>query len=245
MIFIGKKAAAGGGASGNFTFVTQASDTNYGDANITMSVQYSSQVAGDLIVIMHQDRSGTAHSNHTCSFTGTVGGTVTKRGGLDNEIGDTNARTSLSVWTYEVQSGDSLTLLQADDGTSNSKRTSYFVIRPSASYGAVFKELKLTGSGTGDWNNLDSGNTASLTGDDLLEIALAGCRNSTDPPTATNTSFDNHTTGHTEQLGGNNQVSHVLAMKSPSTGEGVKSSNVNSNGSGNEGICGILVFGDT
>lgn len=232
----------GGGASGNFTFAMQANGTAYGDP---ASSALSGYADGDVIVVAVEDRGGTSHANHAVSFDGaTVNGTLTKRGGYDNEIANADARTAMSVWTYDVQSGDDLGNVIGDDGTANSKRCSWFVIRPSATYGRVFKAIAFDGSGTTDWDGDDSDSTASLTGNDMLEIAIAGCRTSSDEPTST--SFNSpHTTGHTEHLGGDNTVSIVAALASPSTGEGVKSSAVNSDGTNNEGIVAILVFGDS
>lgn len=242
-----KYQAASVGASGNFTFTVPGAGSTYGDpADVTPA----SYAANDIMVIVVQGRGGFSHTAHSVSFSGsTIGGTLTKRGGYDNEISDADSRTEMSIWTYDVQSGDSLGNIQIDNGQTDSKRGSYFLIRPSASYGGVFKAISMNGSGLDsgpdNWDTVDSGDTSSVTGNDMLEIAIAGCRTSTGEPTTT--SFPSpHTTGHTQHLGGNNEVTIVLAVASPSTGEGVKNAGpVTSDGSANEGIDAILVFGDS
>ena len=202
-------------------------------------------VAGDFIIILVSDRSGTTHVDHAVTVNGTATGTLTKLGGEDNQIGDSNYRHTLSAWLYDIQTDDAFTTISGDDGTANAKRMSYFVVNPSDSgYVAAMelKEIKFGKSETADWNNLDSGNTGSLSGDnDLCEIALASCRTSTDVPVTT--SFDAQTGDHTAVLGGSNNITQVFAMEASGQANGVKAANINSDGSGNEGICCILVFG--
>jgi len=194
-------------------------------------------------------RSGRTHVDHI--GVSTSGGTQnsgawTKAGGYDNLIANGSARHEMSVWYYVVQSGDDFTDIDFDDGSTNNIEISCRVYRPSATYGFVFKEFVADGSGTADWSGTGSGSTASLSGNDLLEIGIATCRTeSGTEPTTGNVSLSPHTDGTSENFNSGSEVNSYAATISPSTAAGSKSTTVTSDGSGNEGVVSLTVFGDT
>lgn len=203
-----------------------------------------SAAAGNLLIAVLSDRSGTAHSNHTVTDDNGATWNKISSASYDNEIGDANARFTLSAWWRVADATDASGsfIVSGDDGTSNTMRLSVVEIEPSAAYDWTFQVASIAGSGTGDWNGLNSGDTSDPGGSDLFEIAIAGCRNSTSEPTTGNVNFSAQTDDLTEFLGGDNQITHVLAIEASGQTSGAKSATINSDGSGNEGICAVIVF---
>ncbi|KIC39347.1 hypothetical protein RA26_01455 [Leisingera sp. ANG-M7] len=197
-----------------------------------------SPTEGNLLLAIASERSGTGQSAH--SVTG--GGTWTKRVAIDQELADANARHSVTVWERIVGASEGNSTASFDDGTGNSKALTVVEVEPSASYSFSFVEEASEHSGTAHWDGTSSGNTSSISGTDLFEIAIGACRNSAFTLSAV--TFDTQTDSNTLYNGGNNGRSHVYAIEASGQSGGVKSATVNSDGSQHEGAVAVLIFED-
>lgn len=214
-----------------------AQSLNEGGAD-PAEVTVVSPTEGNLLLAIASERSGTGQSAH--SVTG--GGTWTKRVAIDQELSDANARHSVTVWERVVGASEGNSTVSFDDGTGNSKALSVLEVEPSASYSFSFVEEASDHSGTSHWDGTSSGNTSSISGTDLFEIAIGACRNSAFTLTAV--TFDTQTDSNTLYNGGNNGRSHAYAIEASGQSGGVKSAGVNSDGAGHEGAVAVLVFED-
>ncbi len=223
------------------TFVITDYFSDVGDPNQINFVNGAGD--GDLLVVSMCDRSGTTEADHV--VTDDNGGTWVKRLGFDNLIGDANARQATSVWTRRASDGlgdDTAFFINGDDGSANDKLMQAFSITPSAAYDFTYEVGAIAGSGTADWDALASGNTSNPGGSDLFELAVATARNSADEPLATN--FTAQTDSHNQILGEDNGLSSATAIEAAGQTSGAKTATINSDGSGNEGVCAVLIFSD-
>lgn len=235
-----------GGASGNFTFsLVQAINDASGGTPATATFT-STLSEGDIIFVLGDERSGLGHANHDVTDNVT-GSSYSKGAQYDNVIGDANGRFSASVWWRQVGASEddtTPTITFEPNSTSTGTTTGFLIagaIRPSATYNAALSGVAANGSGTADWDGTGSGN-ATATGDDILELAIAAARNGSDLPTAI--SFTSQAGGLTEVYGFSNKSAMAFAFEATSQAAGTKSTTVNSDGSGNEGIAFTVTWRD-
>ncbi len=227
------------------TFTLARSTANSGAGADPAGTTIRGDDTTEFFVLGLSDRNGGSEVNHV--VTDDNGGTWFKAGGFDNLIGDSAARISMSIWYRRaIETGDdSNFIVRGDDGTSNDKHIQVSVWTPSVAYDFTLEEFAADGSGTADWDGLASGNTADPGGSDLFEIAVAHTRTHTsDIPTTGNMNFTTQTDGTAEDLAGTSQVGSFVAIEASGQASGAKTATINSDGSGNEGICAVLVFSD-
>ena len=200
-------------------------------------------IVGAIMVATIGGRNGISHTNHTLSDN--AGGAAwTKVIGHDQELGDSQARHTVSVWWREVVSGDTsgTFTLTADDGNTATGGLTCVQIVPDASMSWVYEDGVFADSGTADWNGLSSGNTPSLSGSDLLLIAIAGARNDTQV-NASSISFTNINDQQVANFRGSNQIAQALSIQSAGQAGGVKTTTIDTGSSvSQEGAVGIVAF---
>jgi hypothetical protein len=220
------------------TFTLALSDTATGTANPLNKTYF--MAADALVLAVVSERGGVGSAAHAVSDDD--GGTWVKRFAVDQELGDANARHSLSVWQRTAGPTGENTIVSFSDGTTNTRRQSVLQVQADGAYDWAFEAFAAAHSGTADWSGLNSGDTDSVSGSDLFSIAIGGCRNSSGGSIPSTISFDPHTDAHTNFIGANNALTHTFAMQASGQASGVKTATITSNGSGNEGIVGVLVF---
>jgi hypothetical protein len=197
---------------------------------------------GAIMIATIGNRNGVAHASHTLSDD-TGGAAWTKVIGHDQEIADANARHSLSVWWREVVSGDTsgTFTLTADDGDAANKGLTCVQIVPDASKTWVYEDGVFADSGTVDWDGLSSGNTPSLSGSDLLLVAIASARNDA-ASYATSISFTNINDQQEAVLRASNQIAQAFSIESAGQSGGVKTTTITTGSGSQEGAVGIVAF---
>jgi hypothetical protein len=227
------------GGTTNFT-MTEVGYVAYADP---AAATITATTVGAIMVATLSARDGIAHASHTLSDD-TGGAAWTKVIGHDQELANADARHTVSVWWREVVSGDTsgTFTLTGDNGGTGSKGMTCVQIVPDASMTWVYEDGVFADSGTADWTGLSSGNTPSLSGSDLLLIAIASGRNgSTGFPTTI--SFTNINDQQVANLGGVNAVGQALSIESAGQAGGVKETTITFNSSINtEGAVGIVAF---
>ena len=232
-----------------YTYVTAAGATNftmtdignaYGDPS---AATVTATTVGAIMVATIGGRSAIAHANHTLSDNAGGAG-WTKVIGHDQELADANARHAVSVWWREVVSGDTsgTFTLTADDGDIATKGLTCVQIVPDASMTWVYEDGVFADSGTADWDGLSSGNTPSLSGSDLLLIAVGSARNDT-PVGTTAIAFTNINDQQVVNIRGDQQICQALSIESAGQAGGVKTTTITaSNSYVQEGAVGIVAF---
>lgn len=221
-----------------FAINTSIVNTEHGEDPVTLSV---SATEGDLMVVLLGERSGTTEADYVCTD---PNGTWIKAVGYDNEIGDSGARISMAMfYRLATATDESAFTVTGDNGTTNGKFMSFTSWTPSADYDFTLEETAADGSGTVDWDGTSSGNTPSVSGSDLFEIAVGACRDGGDQPTAGGTNFTAQLDDDTLHLsGGSSNVHFALGIEANGQAGGVKTATINADGSGNEGIVMIAIF---
>lgn len=224
--------------------VTQELDAGEGDPR-TQAVTPSG--AGRLLVAFVNERSGTAHANHT--VTDNSGGAAwTKISGHDQEISDSNARQASSIWVKETVSTTGFTIT-ADDGTANSKRLAVFEfeartdsVTPITDRTWTFRQKSSADSGTGFTSPQSSGTTASVSAGDLLLIGGGFWRNGN----FANIESAAWTNGLTQEFlanGGSNVRSQAMGWDSDTAGGTYETElSWTENTSGSEVTCHLVVI---
>ncbi|KKR48095.1 MAG: hypothetical protein UT84_C0050G0001, partial [Candidatus Curtissbacteria bacterium GW2011_GWA1_40_16] len=209
------------------------SASNTGDpASATFA---STPTSGNLLVATAFERSGTTEANFTISGTG-----WTKRVGRDTELGDSNARRTLVIWTKTAGASEP-TNIQVDNGTSNSKA---LVIQEFEANGGTwtFEAKADNDSGTGSTSPLSSGTTSSIGAGNLIVVTAGAWRNQTGDPGSI--AWTNSVADTVEILGGTNGLTINSGFKVETT-SGTKESEVSWTGTGHEASAAILVFSNT
>jgi hypothetical protein len=96
-------------------------------------------------------------------------------------------------------------------------------------------------SGTADWDGTSSGNTPSLSGSDLLLIAIAGARND-NQTNASSISFTNINDQQVANFRGVNEIAQALSIESAGQAGGVKTTTITTGSTVQEGAVGIVAF---
>ena len=223
-----------------FTLVNAESDD--GDpATVNMNAVGSTD---NILVAIMNERSGTGHAPHAVTD---ANGTWTKILGEDQELLDSNARQSASLWWRQAVSADTSAAfnISADDGTAASKRISVYEVDPSAAYDWTLQVSSSDNSGTGSTSPQGSGSTSDPGGSDLFVFAFATWRNE-NLQNVSSIGFTNVDTGTTLFNGGSNGRSHGAEFSGTGQSSGAKSTDASwsVSGAGNECICGIAVFSD-
>lgn len=239
-----------GGASGNFTF-SLIQDSNNATGNDPAAFSLTTAItAGNLLVALCGMRSDRSHTNFAVSDNNSK--TWTKLVGGDNELGDTNARSSAALfWRVVDSSGetDTTPLITFDDtaldgGTTNEKFMQVIEVQPSATYAWTASGAQILGAGTGEWDD-GSNPSASATGDDIFELAVAFGRHGTSSnPTEGGTSFATQTDGVAFSVGTSNDMAFISAFEATSQAAGSKSADLTSDSTGCEGLVGIATWSD-
>ena len=225
------------GGTTNFTM------TDIGNAYADPSAAtVTATTVGAIMVATIGGRSATAHANHTLSDNAGGAG-WTKVIGHDQELADANARHTVSVWWREVVSGDTsgTFTLTADDGDTTNKGLTCVQIVPDASMTWVYEDGVFADSGTVDWDGTSSGNTPSISGSDLLLIAIADGRAGASSY-ATSISFTNINDQQVVNLRGANEIAQALSIESAGQAGGVKTTTITTGSSSQEGAVGIVAF---
>ena len=201
---------------------------------------FTAPTEGSLLIAVMGSRTGTAHSGH--DITDDNSGSWSKILGEDQELGDSSNRHAMSVWwrvaTATDASGDFD--ITADTGVSESTHLSVFEVVPNGDYSWSLEESASANSGTGTWESLGSGNTASVSTSDNCVIAIGECRHSTVPDTVSITPVD---TDNTVLGGSSNQITSVFEMYGTPQASGVKSVAIDSsNGGDPKGAIACVVF---
>jgi hypothetical protein len=229
-------------------YVTAGGTTNFTMTEIgnawgdPAAATVTATTVGAIMVAAVGGRSSTAHASHTLSDD--AGGAAwTKVIGHDQEIANSNARHTVSVWWREVVSGDTsgTFTLTADEGVANNNGLTCVQIVPDASKTWVYEDGVFADSGTADWDGLSSGNTPSLSGSDLLLVAIASAR--TEAGTnASSISFTNINDQQEAVLRASNQVAQALSIESAGQSGGVKTTTITTGSTAQEGAVGIVAF---
>lgn len=239
---------ATGGASGNFTFsqvTTAAEETPTAVSyNRVLNVAHG---AGDLLCCLVCDRGGGDPANHV--VTDNSGGsswTHVSALDYDNSVGgqESNTRASFSFhWRIFQAAGESDTTpaVTVNDTNSDAVAMFAFSIRPSATYGWVYKTGAVNGSGASDIDGINSG-SISPTGDDIFQLGVCISRMGT---ALSSLALDELTGLGTSAIGLANEMGMCYGSVSTSAASGSISATVNAGGSGDdEGIVAIVAWGD-
>lgn len=227
-------------SAGTTTFTVTRIADGYTNSVGSVSDNYTfgASDSGNLLIVTCFERSADGHSAHSLSDDNS--GSWTKWWGYDNELSNSSARCSMSVWYREVTASDNSTNVTFTKASDQYHGFAAYMVAPDASYSWTAEEYAVDGSGTAHWDNTNSGNTASVSGSDLFEIALAsGRRNSTNSPTV---AFDDQTDTEDSLYLTTNGVGFVMGAYTSGQASGVKSAQITSTGSGIEGICAVLTF---
>ena len=231
-----------------YVYVTAGGTTNFTMTDIgnaygdPAAATVTATTVGAIMVATVGGRNGIAHASHTLSDD--AGGAAwTKVIGHDQEIADVNARHTVSVWWREVVSGDTsgTFTLTADDGDAASKGLTCVQIVPDASKTWVYEDGVFADSGTADWDGTSSGNTPSLSGSDLLLIAIASARND-NQTNASSISFTNINDQQVANFRGDSQIAQALSIESAGQAGGVKTTTITTGSTVQEGAVGIVAF---
>jgi len=223
-----------------FTDDAYSASSTSGSDPASISMNALGIAAGDLLILTASERSGTTHADYV--VTDSDGETWSKFFGYDNAIGDSGGRISAGGWWREGVAGDAINNVAVDNGTANGKFGTLRVVGNDGSFTWTFVEEASAGSGTSDWNNLNSGTTSTPPGSDNFVWGCGLGRTGTDLPTTT--SLDGQTDGARETLAGNNGLGACSAFNA--TGQtGAESAQIASDGSGTEGICVVGIWSDT
>jgi hypothetical protein len=225
------------------SFALAGSQTSTADS-LTFS---AGLVEGALLVAVLSERSG--HGIADLSVADGNGGTWVAGPAVDNLVGNSSYRFSLASFWRRVTAAD----IAADttptvSASSESARLTVMQFIPDAPYAFELCPEALgaiQGSGSDHWNGL-AVDTAAITGDDLFELALAGCRNDGGdlPSFAT---FSPQADGNTFHGAGTHGITHAHAHREFGQAGGIRSSALASNPyTGGpyvaEGILGLAVF---
>jgi len=211
------------------------SSTSSGSNPAQVTFASSELTVGNYLIVLAHERSGTTEANYTLSDGGS-GETWADIAGVDSQLGDSNYRHSARAWGREIVSGDTSGFtLSIDNGTANGIRVYTQEVAPSAAYAWEFVEAASATSETSDWDNLNSGNTGSISSTDNFEWVGACSRVGPDLPSAV--AFDTQTDGANYASSGNHTYQGAVAFEASGQGTGVKSAQLAvTGGSGNEGI---------
>jgi len=171
------------------------------------SITFTPAAAGNLLVAIISERSGTTADDNYMWDSGLDGWTTAFY--HDQELADINARHSLSVH-WKIVDATEVTSLDfiADNGTANGKSLSILEVTPSAAYDFSFVEAASDDSGTADIAGQSSGDTSSISGSDLFVLDVAGIRCATNTGQLPTFAHVNRTTGATENAGIRNKRAH-------------------------------------
>ncbi len=240
--------SGGGGGPATFTMGNSSSNlAGSGDLTDPATEVMGAISEGNLLIACVIDRSGGDPANHV--VTDTNGGSWTHVAGLDydNSVGgdESNTRMSFSFHYQVVSAGNDATTptVTADDGTANGNGLLVAEFEASRAYSWAYDDGSVDGSGAADWNGTSSGSaTASV--DDVLVVAVAAARFSSDPPgSASDLSFSTYQDGEYYAKGGPNDGGYFIAYEADSQASGTKSTTLTAtDGTGNEGVVAIAIF---
>lgn len=254
------------------TFSIASSGSQYGSSP---TVSFSDITLGNgnfLVAVVSSREPNVSHTSHTLNDGRFM---WTKIYGFDNELSSTTgAAHSQSVWWRPVKTGENASLsvdsAVVESGSAYQHRLSAFQIAPSTVFPAGVVTSTAAGSGTSDWNDLNSGNTSNANAlitideldpvygnldripgsldstrfsDGLLVLCIGSCSNSSNSgelPTTAN--FDGSKDVVSRAVGSADEVATVLAFQSDGQTSGVKTATIDTNGANNPGVAGVVVF---
>lgn len=151
-----------------FTLVQQANALG----NPAVPTLGAGPTAGNILLVVANERSGTAHASFV------VDGSWTKLGGHDNEIGNANARMSIAAWFKKATGSEGTSPVSVDNGTANNIRALVLELAPSEAVDAYVEAAEATaGGGTGGDSPLAIGATGSVAAANYLIAQFIGWRN--------------------------------------------------------------------
>ena len=147
------------------------------DANPSAATLGSAPTAGNLLVLMATERSGTGHAAYTFPDEANW----TKVIGHDNDLTNPNTRCNLAVWIKKAGASEA-TSHSVDNGTANAIRTILMELQPSAAVATYTvpsggTSSQGTGADTAFVPPLSTGSTSSLPAGDYLILTVGALRN--------------------------------------------------------------------
>jgi len=168
------KAVGGGGATGyTFGFVQTSTENTQ---STSFDATLSAMTQDNLLVCVVSDRSGKLATDH--SVTDNNSKTWNLRSSVENELGVTGSRNTITFWTRVVEAdedGDTLTVTCSADGANVGVLLSEIETVTGGAYDWTFDGESGAGSGTGDVDNLNSG-SVSPSGSDIFVMSASSCR---------------------------------------------------------------------
>jgi hypothetical protein len=237
------QAASPSAGGGGITFArAQASIFSADNIDPGVASLGSAVTEGNLLVVHATERSGQSAANLNIADSGSDTGWV-KRVAETTEQGDVNARRTHLVFVKVATAADAAAspfTISVDDGTSNGKRVLIEEFEAGAEVTWAFEDAAAANTGTGSTSPLNSGDTASTSGEQLL-IGSAIWRTEIGAPSGV--AFTSLGDVITPITGNNGR--HIAAAFAQTSASGVKSTEVSWAGPGHEANVALLVFSAT
>jgi hypothetical protein len=199
----------------------------------------ASVTEGNLLVVHATERSGQSAANLNIADSGSDTGWA-KRVAETTEQADVNTRRTHLVFVKVAAAADAAAspfTISVDDGTSNGKRVLIEEFEAGAEVTWAFEDAAVGNTGTGSTSPLNSGDTASTSGDQLL-IGSAIWRTETGAPGSV--AFASLGDVITPVTGNNGR--HIAAAFDQTSASGVKSTEVSWAGANHEGNVALVVY---
>jgi hypothetical protein len=196
--------------------------------------------ATSLLTAVLSERSGTGNTPHTVSDNGATGVDWVKAFGWDQQLANSSARHSFSLW-WKVAGSTAAITVSGDDGTGNGKRLTVheYTTDTAGTWSVVSGAAVGADTGTGSSSPLAIGPTGSApAGDNLVQLSI-NWRTAGDQayPGAATGGF----TGLTSSGSGSDGRQHGTAWQQDAAG-GTFSTSVDWTGTGHEAAGAIVVF---